>query len=107
MDNCIFCKIVRGEIPAEKIYEDDHTVAFLDINPASKRHTLVIPKKHYINMFDIPADELAYVMFAVKQVIAMYEHEYGMKHVNIQNNNGTLAGQDVFHLHIHVVPKWE
>ena len=105
VDNCIFCKIVRGEIGAQKVYEDEHTLAFLDITPKTERHALVIPKKHYVNMFDIPVDELGNVMFAVKQVVEMYDKEYGMKNVNIVNNSGALAGQEVFHLHMHIIPR--
>ena len=107
MDNCIFCKIVCGEMPSQKVYEDEHTLALLDITPRSERHTLVIPKKHYVNIYDIPADELAHVMAAVKNVVLMYEQEYGMKHVNVVSNNGALAGQEVFHLHVHIIPMWE
>ena len=107
MDDCIFCKIIRGEIPSKKVYEDEHTLAFLDINPASKYHTLVIPKNHCVNIYDVSVDELAKVMGTVKTVVEMYEEQYGMKHVNIVNNNGALAGQEVFHLHIHIIPKWE
>ena len=105
MKDCIFCKIVCGEVPCEKVYEDEHTLAFLDIAPASKHHALVIPKKHYENMFDIPEPELLHVMKAVKKVVKLYENMYSMKHVNIVNNSGSEAKQVVFHLHFHIIPR--
>ena len=107
MVDCIFCKIARGEVPAQKVYEDEQTIAFLDIKPQSERHTLVIPKRHFVNMFDVPAEELAKVMVGVKAVVKMYEQEFGMRHVNVVCNSGELAGQEVFHLHVHVIPRWE
>jgi histidine triad (HIT) family protein len=106
MDNCIFCKIVRGEIPAAKIYEDEHTLAFLDINPATEYHTLIIPKKHYVNMFDIPETEAAHIMRTIKKVIALYEKKLNMTDVNVVNNSGKKAHQEVFHLHYHIVPRF-
>lgn len=107
MEDCIFCKIIGGGIPSKKVYEDEHTFAFLDISPKSEHHTLVIPKKHYVNVFDVPADVLAQVMSAVKAVAAMYEEKYGMENANIVINNGKSAGQEVFHLHAHIIPRWE
>ena len=104
-DNCIFCKIVRGEIPSSKVYEDQHTLAFFDINPASEYHTLVISKKHYVNMFDIPEDEAASLMRAIKKVVSLYEKKLDLKDVNVINNSGAKAHQDVFHIHYHIVPR--
>jgi len=105
MENCIFCKIARGEAGSWKVFEDEHTFAFLDINPATKYHTLVIPKKHYVNMFDIPADELAHVIKTVKWVVDLYAEKLGIKNLQVINSSGAEAQQDVFHLHYHIVPR--
>ena len=105
MTTCIFCKILNGEIPSTKVYEDEHTYAFLDAFPVAPHHTLVIPKKHYENMFDVPEQELAHIIKTVKQIVESYKTEFGMKHVNILNNSGAEAQQTVFHLHFHIIPR--
>ena len=105
MDDCIFCKIVRGEAPSWKVYEDDHAYAFLDIHPATKYHTLVIPKRHSINMFDVTEDDLLHVMAAVKRVIDLYRDKLGIENAQVINSSGAQAQQDVFHLHYHIVPR--
>ena len=104
MKDCIFCKIVAGEIPSERVYEDEHCIAFLDIRPVSKHHALVIPKKHFENIFDIPVEQLAHVTRVVKNVVDMYREKHGMKNVRVTANSGAAAGQEVFHLHFHVIP---
>ena len=106
MENCIFCKIAEGEIPSWKVYDDEHTHAFLDINPINEYHTLVIPKKHYENMFDIPEDELLHIMRTVKKVVNLYHEKLGLNNVQIINNAGSEAQQDVFHIHFHIVPRF-
>ena len=106
MEDCIFCKIISGEIPAYKVYEDTQTLAFFDINPASEYHTLVIPKRHYINMFDTPEEDAVAVMKTIKTVTTLYEEKLGLKDLNVINNSGLKAHQDVFHLHYHVVPRF-
>src|SRR5699024_4957263 len=105
-EDCIFCKIINGEIPSAKVYEDEHIYAFLDISQVAKGHTLVIPKTHTENIYDTPP-EVAKQLFARVPVIAnaikdLYE-PIGM---NILNNNEAPAGQTVFHLHIHLLPKY-
>ena len=105
MDNCIFCKIVRGEIPSYKVYEDEHTFAFLDINPKTEYHTLVIPKAHYVNVLDIPADVFTHVTNTVKTVVDLYREKLGIENVQLFHNAGEHAQQDVFHLHFHIVPR--
>ena len=105
MENCIFCKIIKGEIPSWKVYEDENTYAFFDINPMSEYHTLVIPKKHYVNMFDIPEHEAVNIMRTIKKVITIYKEAIGLENVQVVNNNGEHAQQDVFHLHYHIVPR--
>jgi histidine triad (HIT) family protein len=105
MDNCIFCKIVAGEMPSHQVYEDDKVLAFLDIRPVNPGHTLVIPKSHYQNMEDIPEAELAAVMAAVKKVGKLLKDKLGTLGYNIGENNGPVAGQLVPHLHFHVMPR--
>ena len=105
MDNCIFCKIARGDAPSWKIYEDEYTYVFLDIHPVTKYNALAIPKKHFENIFDIPTDEYAHVMNTVKKVADIYAKKLGIKNLQIINNNGKEGQQDVFHLHYHIVPR--
>ncbi|MCL2388294.1 MAG: HIT family protein [Defluviitaleaceae bacterium] len=107
MDNCIFCKIARGEINSWKVYEDEHTFAFLDISPATEYHTLVIPKAHYVNVLDIPAEVFAKVMQTVKKVVNLYQEKLGLENLQIIHNAGQEGQQDVFHLHIHIVPRYK
>lgn len=103
--DCIFCKIIRGDAPSWKVYEDECVFAFLDIHPASEYHTLVIPKKHYVNIFDVPETELVEVMRVVKKLVDLYSRKLGIENVQIINSSGREAQQDVFHFHIHLVPR--
>ena len=105
MIDCIFCKIVKGDAPSWKVYENESVYAFLDINPASKYHTLVIPKKHYINIFDIPEQELREVIAVVGKLSKLYNQKLGIKNIQVVNSNGAEAQQDVFHIHYHIVPR--
>jgi len=105
MKDCIFCKIVKGEAPSWKVFENDSVYAFLDINPASKYHTLVIPKKHYVNIFDIPEYELREVIAVVGNLSKWYQKELRINDIQIINSNGAEAQQDVFHIHYHIVSR--
>lgn len=105
MEECIFCKIVSGKAKSWKIYEDNDVYAFLDINPVSEYHTLVIPKNHYTNIFDVPETELLKVMAAVKRLSALYRDTLGINNLQILNSSGQEAQQDVFHVHFHLVPR--
>lgn len=105
MNSCIFCKIVKGEAKSWKVYETEDVYAFLDIHPASKYHTLVIPKKHYTNIFDIPEKELKAIISVVKKVSKLYEEKLGIHNIQIISNSGAEAQQEVFHLHFHIVPR--
>ena len=105
MDNCVFCKIVRGEIPSYKIYEDDDTLAFLDISKDIDGHTLVIPKKHFTNVTDIDSDTLSKVILTAQKVANHYVKDCGYDGFNILNANNESAGQTVFHLHFHIIPR--
>jgi histidine triad (HIT) family protein len=103
--DCIFCKIVKGEANSWKVYENESVYAFLDINPVSEFHTLVIPKKHYRDIFDIPEDELKNVISVVKRLVALYNTKLGIENVQIINSSGAEAQQDIFHIHFHIVPR--
>ncbi len=105
MENCIFCKIVKQEAPSWKVYETDSVYAFLDINPVNEYHTLVIPKKHYRDIFDIPAETLAEMSKVIKHITTLYREKLGMANVQIVNSSGAQAQQDVFHIHFHIVPR--
>jgi histidine triad (HIT) family protein len=107
MSDCIFCKIVKGEIPAYKVYEDDKVYAFLDINPLSKGHTLVLPKEHYVNVLDTPKELYGYMSEIVKKIAQKIEDEYEPEGILINQNNGRKAGQEIDHVHIHIKPIYE
>ncbi|KHO49573.1 MAG: Hit-like protein involved in cell-cycle regulation [archaeon GW2011_AR11] len=106
MDNCIFCKIVAGQIPSAKVYEDHETFAFLDIAPANKGHCLVVPKKHMATVEEAAPEALAAMMRAAKKVARAISSAQGNTAYNIVVNNGREAGQIVFHLHLHVIPRY-
>ena len=101
----IFDKIIRKEIPADIIYEDELTMAFLDIQPVSMGHTLVIPKKSTRNIFDIDPETLAAVMETVRKIAPVVRDAVGAKGVHINSNHEAEAGQVVFHLHFHIIPR--
>ena len=103
--DCIFCKILKGEIPSYKIYEDENVFAFLDIAGDVDGHTLVIPKQHFTNIFDCDDETLKNVMVAVKKISKHYVDDCGYDGVNIFNANDESAQQSVFHFHIHIVPR--
>lgn len=104
---CIFCKIINGEIPAFKIYEDEYVLCFLDISQASEGHTLIVPKKHFENLFDVDQETLNHMAQAVKIVTNLLKEKLGVTDVNLLNNSGTNAGQTVMHLHFHIIPRKE
>jgi len=104
MNDCVFCKIIVGKIPATTVYEDEHTLAFLDINPVNPGHTLVVPKKHSENLYTTDADDLRYTI-ETAQKVARALKKIGADGVNIIMNNGPVAGQVVPHAHLHVIPR--
>ena len=106
MNDCIFCKIVRGDIPCHKVYEDDDVLAFLDISQTTKGHTLVISKEHFRNLLYVPKDILAKVMGAAQKIAQAQVASLGAKGVNIINNTNEVAGQTVMHFHVHVIPRY-
>ncbi len=103
---CLFCRIVSGEIPAKKVYEDSAVVAFLDINPRNPGHTLVVPKKHYETIFDIPEFEGGKLFAALKKTATMVKNGTKAHGIAVCQNNGSAAGQVVAHLHFHVIPRF-
>lgn len=102
----IFQKILDGEIPADKVYEDEHTFAFLDIKPVQKGHTLVIPKQPVRDIFDLPEEAGAHLMRTIRNVAHAVKDSLSAEGVNVISNNGAAAGQEVFHLHFHIIPRF-
>lgn len=105
MENCIFCKIIAGEIPSMKIYEDEYTYAFLDIAKDVDGHTLVIPKKHSESLLECDSETLGHVMDSVKKISSHYVKNCGYEGVNLFNCTNECAGQSVFHFHMHIIPR--
>lgn len=106
-DNCIFCKIMSGEIPSNTIYEDDTFKVILDVNPASKGHALILPKEHYANIYEIDEEVAARAMKLAKKLATHMTKVLDCDGFNILQNNGEVAGQTVFHFHIHLVPRYK
>jgi histidine triad (HIT) family protein len=105
-NNCVFCAIAEGEIPSFKIYEDDFVLAYLDINPFSKGHTLVIPKEHSSGLIETSDETLAVLISRVKKVANHLKNVLPCDGFNILQNNGEAAGQTVMHIHFHIVPRY-
>ncbi len=104
---CIFCKIVKGEIPAYKIYEDDEFLAFLDISQASVGHALVVTKKHYDNVLEMEEDVAGRLFSLSVKLAKQIKKNLNVSGVNILNNSGESAGQSVMHAHVHIIPRYE
>lgn len=105
MKDCLFCKIISGEIQSTKVYEDNMTFAFLDVNPTNIGHTLVIPKKHSRNIFDIEKEDLEATINSVQKIAIAIKKGLGTDGINIISNNEPMAGQLIFHTHIHIIPR--
>jgi len=106
MSNCIFCSIIKGDIPCAKVYEDEHVLAFLDLSQVTKGHTLVIPKVHKENVYELTPDITKHIFEAVPKIANAIKAEYNPIGLNILNNNGEHAGQSVFHFHMHLIPRY-
>lgn len=104
--DCIFCRIVGGEAPAAVVYEDDGVLAFVDIRSLEEGHTLVIPKRHYAYLHEIPDGEVVQPFLAVKRVARAVMEALGAEGVSIVQNNGHAAGQEILHVHVHVIPRY-
>ena len=107
MDKCIFCNIASHEIKSYKVYEDDYVIAFLDLNPASRGHTLVVTKEHFDNFTTVPKDILNHTMNVAQLIAQAAITKLGAKGINIITNVGKAAGQSIMHFHVHVIPRYE
>lgn len=107
MNDCLFCKIIAGDIPADKVYEDDKIVAFLDINPVNPGHTLVVPKEHSLNLYDVSDEILKKMIVLIKNLSIAIKSAVKADGINIEMNNDPIAGQVIMHTHMHIVPRFE
>ena len=106
-EDCIFCKIAAGDIPSATIYEDEDFRVILDIEPASKGHALILPKEHYANLYELSDELVAKVLLVAKKVITAMTEVLGCDGYNVLQNNGEVAGQTVFHFHMHLIPRYK
>jgi Diadenosine tetraphosphate (Ap4A) hydrolase and other HIT family hydrolases len=106
MSNCIFCKIIAGEIPSATVYEDNDFKAIMDIAPAARGHVIILTKKHYANLFELEPDTASKVLTVAGKIAAAVKEELGCDGINLLQNNGEAAGQSVFHFHMHVIPRY-
>ncbi len=104
--NCIFCKIIAGELPSVIVAEDERTVAFMDISPATRGHALVVPRAHSADLLGVPAEDLAAVAEAAQRLARRMTERLGADGVNLLNSCGSAAWQTVFHFHVHVIPRY-
>ena len=105
--DCIFCKIVAGELPSTKVAEDDRTYAFMDINPATRGHLLVVPKDHALDLLSVPEEDLAACAASAARLAGLAKERLGADGVNLLNSCGSAAWQTVFHFHLHVIPRYD
>ena len=105
-DNCIFCKIANGGIPSKTIYEDEKFRVILDLGPATKGHALILPKDHYANIYELPEEMAGNVMKLAKKMATQITEKLGCEGFNLVQNNGDLAGQTVYHFHLHLIPRY-
>jgi histidine triad (HIT) family protein len=106
-EDCIFCKIVAGELPSETVQEDEHTIAFMDLNPWTRGHALVIPRNHSRNLYDVDGDDLRYTTTAAQTLALRMRERLGCDGINLLNACEPVAWQTVFHFHVHVIPRYE
>jgi len=106
VDDCVFCKIVSGQVPCHLVHETDELIAFLDVNPLGLGHTLIIPRGHYTRIEEMPGELSAAIGGVLPEVAKAVRSAVGCKGINILQNNGSVAGQVVDHVHFHVIPKW-
>jgi histidine triad (HIT) family protein len=106
-EDCIFCKILAGELPAQKVDEDEHTVAFMDINPWTRGHAVVIPRNHTENLYDIGEDDLLHTMAGAQRLARRMKERLGCDGINLLNSCEPAAWQTIFHFHVHVIPRYD
>ncbi len=104
---CAFCRLVEKEDEASVVFDDERAMAFLDIRPLNEGHTLVIPKAHYVDIYDIPEDEIAHLYKVVKKVAIAVKKGVKAEGISVTQHNGSAAFQRIFHLHVHVIPRYE
>lgn len=107
MENCIFCRIIGGEIPSSTVYEDDDFKVIMDISPAAKGHTIILTKKHFANLLELEDKVAEKGLVLAKKVAAAMKEQLGCDGINLLQNNGEAAGQSVFHLHFHIIPRYK
>lgn len=107
MSDCIFCKIIVGDIPSATIYENDECKVILDRFPSGEGHALILPKNHVANIFEIDPEQAGRLFALAAKLAKAMKEVLGFEHMNILQNNGTVAGQTVFHFHIHLIPRWD
>ncbi|MCM1135175.1 MAG: HIT family protein [Clostridium sp.] len=106
-DNCIFCKIIAGDIPSQTLFEDEQFKVILDVAPASKGHALILPKSHYANLYELPDDIAADAILLAKKMMNTMKDKLKCDGFNLLQNNGEAAGQTVFHFHMHMIPRYK
>lgn len=106
MENCIFCKIISGEIPSIRLFENDDCIAAMDINPATPGHALIIPKTHYRDLTEVPYEEIGKCFGVARYIGERQKERLGADGFNVIQNNGAVSGQTVMHFHIHVIPRY-
>ncbi len=105
-NNCIFCKIANGEIPSNTLYEDDDFRVILDLSPATKGHAILLPKEHYQDLFELSTETASKALVVAKKVAAAMQQVFKCDGFNLLQNNGEVAGQTIFHFHIHLIPRY-
>ena len=105
--NCIFCKIANGEVPSKTLYEDDSFRVILDLGPATRGHALILPKEHYANLYELPEETAGETMKLARRMVIKMTERLGCEGFNLVQNNGDLAGQTVFHFHMHMIPRYQ
>ena len=106
-DDCIFCKIANGEIPSRTLYEDDEFRVIMDLAPATKGHSLILPKNHYANLYEIPEETSGKVLVLAKKMASLITEKLSCDGFNLVQNNNECAGQTVFHFHMHMIPRYQ
>ncbi len=106
-ENCIFCRILAGEIPSRVLYEDEDFKVIMDVGPATRGHALILPKEHYANLYELPEELAAKAMKLAKKMTAAMTDVLHCDGFNLVQNNGMVAGQTVFHFHLHLIPRYE
>jgi histidine triad (HIT) family protein len=106
-EDCLFCSILAGDVPAQMVDEDEHTVAFMDINPWTRGHALVIPRNHSRNLYEVPEDDMAQTLSAAKRLAIRMRDRLGCDGVNLLNSCEPAAWQTIFHFHVHVIPRYD